>query len=186
LRGAIIVTVVPDTLLDRDASFMLSFAQELQAERSDGGLEPFPAPDLMFSFAQDPVTKDASILADNMGRDGACRRAVSPRIFYPGRWFVGTRYDNRLEFGDDDFVHNTLRVTGQVSVETPLGVFPSWVAEISSESPVMGKITGIDWWTPELGAPACFETTATMPDGTSTRIHAMLSSTNVAGERERA
>ena len=186
LSGSIVVTVVPDSVTNCTRSLMLTFVQTLQAERNDGSLEPLPAPDLMFAFVQDPATKDASILADNMGRNGANRRARAPQVFYPGRWFLGTRYDNKLEFGEGDFVHNTLLVTGQVPVETSLGVFSSWVAEITSESPAMGKITGTDWWTPDLGAPACFETIATLPDSTSTRIQAMLSGTNVVCDRARA
>lgn len=179
LRGTITVTVVPDTLLGAADSVMLTFVQDLQAQDSDGAVSPFPAPAMMFSFAQDKLTNDALILADNMGPNGTCRRAETPQIFYPGRWFLGTRYDNRLEFGDGDFVRNTLLVVGQVPIETPVGMINSWVAEISSESPAMGKITGIDWWSPDLGAPACFETNATMPDGTVTCLKAMLKHTNV-------
>lgn len=192
LRGTIVVTVVADTLVAHPNSVMLTFVQTLQAETDDGALKLFPAPDLAFSFVQDTVTKDAAILADNMGPNGACRRAATPQVFYPGHWFPGTRYDNRLDFGGGDFVHNTLLVTGAVTIETPLGVREAWVAEITSEGPVMGKITGIDWWTPDLGAPACFETSATLPDGATTSIHAMLTQTNVItglahrGERERA
>ena len=190
LRGTIAVTIAVDTLIEHPNSFMLTFAQTLEIEADDGAYEPFPAPDLKFSFVQDPETSDAAILADNMGRNGACRRAEPPQIFYPGRWLLGTRYDNRLEFGGGDFVRNTLRVTGRVSIKTPLGSFDAWVAEISSQSPSMGETTGIDWWTPDLGAPACFETTTTSPDGRTIRIHAMLVGTSVlpepvlSGERE--
>ncbi len=192
LRGAIVVTVVPDRLLGRTDGLMLSFAQELEVDCGDGSFEPFLAPTMLFSFAQDLSTNDASILGDNMGRDGMCRRAAAPQVFYPGRWFLGTRYDNRIEFGGGDFVHNTLLVTGHVSIETPAGASLSWVADITSESPVMGKISGIDWWTPELGAPACFDTSAALPNGSISRIVATLSRTNVqpghalAGRRERA
>ena len=182
LRGTIAVTISPDALLEHPNSIMLTFAQRLHIDVGYGEYEPFPAPDLTFSFLQDPETNDAAILADNMGHNGTCRRAERPQIFYPGRWFLGTRYDHRLEFGGGDFVRNTLLVTGQVSIETPLGSFDAWVAEITSQSPAMGETTGIDWWTPELGAPACFDTTTIMPDGCTIRIHAMLTRTSVLPE----
>lgn len=183
LSGTIVVTVGPDRLGGFADAIQLTFAQDLRIEGHDGSLKPFPAPDLEFSFIQDPFTKDASILADNMGPGGACRRAETPRIFYPGRWFLGTRYDSRLNFGPGDFVHNTLLVTGQVPIETPVGAFLSWVTEITSESAQMGRITGIDWWTPELGAPACFETNARLPNGTIVYLQATLNRTNVIHDR---
>jgi hypothetical protein len=37
----------------------------------------------------------------------------------------------------------------------------------------------MDWWTPELGAPAKFSTVSKMPDGSEMRFVATLKSSNV-------
>jgi hypothetical protein len=138
-----------------------------------------PAPDWMFSFVQDPTTRDASITADNMTRDGSPRIARTPQVFYPGTWSSRTTYENRLDFDNGDHVANTLSVFDQEQVETEAGSFACWVARISSQSAATGLIKGKDWWTPELGAPARFSTASTMPDGSQMRFTATLQSSSL-------
>jgi hypothetical protein len=179
MGGTIEVSIVADTLSGVAGAMMLTFAQAFEIRQADGTRAPMPAPAWMFSFVQDAATRDVAIVADNMGPGGALRVAAAPQIFYPGRWSPDTAYANRLEFADGDFVSNTLAVTGQEWVETPLGPYLSWKAGITSESPAIGRIEGIDWWTPELGAPASFETDSAMPDGARMRFRATLIRTNV-------
>ncbi len=57
----------------------------------------------MFSFLQDETSRDLSIAADNMTRDGAPRIAKAPQVFYPGSWSAQTAYKNRLEFENGDY-----------------------------------------------------------------------------------
>jgi hypothetical protein len=132
----------------------------------------------MFSFIQDE-SADVAIAADNMGPGGARRVAKAPQVFYPGRWTSSTGYDNRLEFDNGDFVRNTLKVVGQEWVETESGKYLAWKSEIVSESAAMGRIEGLDWWTPELGAPARFSTDSGTPDGSRMRFTATLRASNV-------
>jgi hypothetical protein len=138
-----------------------------------------PAPAWIFSFVQDPESHDLSIAADNMTRDGAPRIAKVPQVFYPGTWSRETAYRNRLNFLNGEQVDNALTVIGEELVETSAGVFASWVAPISSESVATGRIEGMDWWTPELGAPARFSTESRMPDGSKMKFVATLASTSV-------
>jgi hypothetical protein len=133
----------------------------------------------MFSIVQDVDTFDVAIAADNMGPGGARRVAKAPQVFYPGRWSTSTAYDNRLDFENGDYVKNTLAVVGQEWVETDRGAFLAWTSKITSESVAMGRIEGVDWWTPELGAPVRFSTDAGMPDGSRIRFLATLSDSNV-------
>ena len=101
------------------------------------------------------------------------------RFFIPGDGSSETAYDNRLDFDNGDFVSNTLKVVGQERVETERGAFLAWKSEIASESTTMGRIEGVDWWTPELGAPVRFSTDAGTPDGSRMRFVATLRDSNV-------
>ncbi len=179
LDGIISVSVVADALSGIAGALTLMFSQAFAVTRPDSSRETLPGPDWMFSFVQDPVTQDLSIVADNMGRGGKHRTAKVPRIFYPGRWSSDTSYANRLDFDDGEYVANTLTVVGQEWVETPLGRYLSWKSEITSRSVVMGLIKGIDWWTPELGAPVRFATSCGTPDGSRMDFVAILTRSSI-------
>lgn len=179
LTGQITVSIERDRLLDRNGRMAIVFSQQFEITQKDGSKQPMPAPEWMFSFIQDPVTLDLSIAADNMTRDGKPQVAKVPQVFYPGSWSSQTRYSNRLDFETGDHVDNTLTVTGEEQVETGLGRLSSWVATISSQSAATGLIEGVDWWTPELGAPAKFSTRSKMPDGSEMHFAATLTSTSV-------
>ncbi|MFL6415207.1 MAG: hypothetical protein ACJ74Y_06000 [Bryobacteraceae bacterium] len=179
LTGQINVLIEQDRLLSRDDLMAIVFSQQLELTEKDGSKKPMPVPEWVFSFAQNTATLDVSIVADNMTRDGNPRIAKDPQIFYPGTWSSQTAYTNRLIFENGDQVDNTLTVAGEEQVETGLGILPSWVAMISSESAATGLIEGKDWWTPDLGAPARFSTNSSMPDGSVMQFVATLTSTSV-------
>jgi hypothetical protein len=179
VAGEITVSIEPDRLLGRPEFMAIVFSQQFELTQPDGSKRPMPVPEWMFSFIQDATTRDLSIAADNMTRDGTARVARVPQVFYPGTWSQQTAYSNRLEFENGDQVENTLTVFGQERVDTELGPFFSWTAAISSESAATGRIEGMDWWTPELGAPAKFSTASRMPDGSEMRFVATLKSSNV-------
>jgi hypothetical protein len=179
LEGEISVSIEADRLLGRPEFMAIVFSQSFEIAQPDGSKQAMPAPEWMFSFVQDATTRDLSIAADNMTRDGSARVAKVPQVFYPGVWSRHTAYSNCLEFENGDQVKNTLTVLGQEQVDTGLGPFLSWTATISSESAATGLIQGMDWWTPELGAPAKFATTSNMPDGSEMRFTATLKSSNV-------
>jgi hypothetical protein len=179
LTGQITVSIVPDRLVGRSDWMTLLFSQQFEITKADGSRQPMPAPEWMFWFVQDEQSRDVAIAADNMTREGAPRIAKVPQVFYPGSWSAQTTYDNILHFENGDYVHNTLTVFGQERVETEPGSFLSWKATISSESAATGLIEGMDWWTPELGAPAKFSTASKMPDGSEMRFVAILKSSSV-------
>jgi hypothetical protein len=179
LTGEIEVSIVPEELPGRAGQMAIQFSQNIQVLQPDGARKPLPAPTWMFSIVQDVDTFDVAIAADNMGPGGARRVAKAPQVFYPGRWSSSTAYDNRLDFDNGDYVKNTLAVVGQEWVETPRGAFLAWTSKITSESVTMGRIEGVDCWTPELGAPVRFSTDAGMPDGSRIRFLATLSDSNV-------
>jgi hypothetical protein len=179
LTGQITVSIVPDRLVGRSDLMTILFSQKFQVTQPDGSKQGMPAPEWMFSFVQDATSRDLAIIADNMTPDGSPRIAKAPQVFYPGSWSSRTAYSNRLEFDNGDHVDNTLTVFGQEQVETELGSFLSWKATISSESAATGRIEGMDWWTPELGAPAQFSTVSKMPDGSQMRFIATLINSSV-------
>jgi hypothetical protein len=179
LTGEIGVSIVPEALSGRSDQMTIQFSQTFEVLQPDGSKQAMPAPTWMFSFIQDADTADVAIAADNMGPGGARRTAHAPQVFYPGRWSRQTGFDNRLDFDTGDTVRNTLAVVGEEQVETARGTFLAWKSEITSESVAMGRIEGVDWWTPELGAPVRFSTNAGMPDGSRMRFVATLSDTNV-------
>ena len=179
LNGQITVSIVPDRLLGRSDSMIILFRQQFHVTQPDGMRQPMPAPEWMFSFVQNASSGDLAITADNMTPNGTARTAKEPQVFYPGNWSDETAYDNRLDFDNGEFVNNTMKVFGREQVETEAGSFPSWKARISSESAATGLIEGMDWWTPELGAPAKFSTVSKMPDGSQMRFVATLKSSSV-------
>lgn len=179
LAGEIGVSIVPDEPPGGGDQMTIRFSQNLEVLQPDGSRKALPAPTWMFAFVQDPDTADVAIAADNMGPGGARRTAKTPQVFYPGRWSPHTAYDNRLDFDDGAYVKNTLVVVGQEWVETARGKFLAWKSSITSESVEMGRIEGVDWWTPELGAPVRFSTDAGMPDGSRIMFTATLDDTNV-------
>jgi hypothetical protein len=179
LTGEINVSIVPEEMSGRDDHMTIQFSQDFQLLQPDGAKKPLPAPTWMFSFVQDADTADVAIAADNMGPGGARRTAKAPQVFYPGRWSHTTAYDNRLDFDNGDTVKNRLTVVGQECIETARGSFLAWKSTITSESVTMGRIEGVDWWAPELGAPVRFSTDAGMPDGSRIRFLATLSDSNV-------
>jgi uncharacterized protein YndB with AHSA1/START domain len=182
LSGDITVAIVPDALSGTGDALAIRFARSFQVTQPDGSRTDLPAPVMLFSVVQDSATHDVAIAADNMGHGGKPRTAKVPQVFYPGAWSRDTGYANRLDFDDGDFVVNTLAVVGQEWVDTAIGRFSAWKATVASESPVMGHIDGVDWWTPELGAPVQFSTDGGLPDGSRMHFVATLSrSTVVAG-----
>jgi hypothetical protein len=179
VTGEIAVSILPDSLSGRADQKTIRFSQKFQVLQPDGSQKALAAPIWMFSFVQDPDTGDVAIAADNMGPGGAWRVAKTPQVFYPGRWTRETAFDNRLDFDNGDFVRNILKVVGQEWVETERGAFLAWKSEIASESVAMGRIEGVDWWTPEIGAPVRFSTDAGTPDGSRMRFVATLRESNV-------
>jgi len=174
VRGDIAVTIASDPAWQAQGALTLVFSQDLQIVGSRGELTALPAPDWRFAFRQDTTSGDVAILGDTMTPNGAWRVAIAGQIFYPGQWSANTAYDNVLDFGGGTFVQNTLRVMEHEEVATPAGAFNAWKAQISSESSVMGRIEGVDWWAPELGAPVKFTTDAGLPDGSRLRLRAVL------------
>jgi hypothetical protein len=179
LTGEISVSIVPDRLAGRSDWLTILFSQQFEIAQADGSKQPMPAPEWMFSFVQDEESRDLAITADNMTRDGTARLAKAPQVFYPGSWSAQTAYSNRLDFDNGDYVENRLTVFDQERVDTTPGSFLSWKARISSNSAATGLIEGMDWWTPDLGAPAKFSTISKMPDGSEIRFVATLKSSNV-------
>jgi len=179
LTGEISVSIAEDRLLHRAEYMSIVFSQRFEVTEADSSRRPLPAPEWMFSFVQEQSSGDLSIVADNMTRNGTPRTAKMPQVFYPGRWSLKTAYDNRLEFDNGESVHNVLSVFKQEQVETEAGLYPSWVARITSNSAATGLIEGMDWWTPELGAPAKFATSSSMPDGSQMRFVATLISSSI-------
>jgi len=178
LTGQIAVSIVPDRLLGRSDAMAILFSQQFQVTQADGSKQGMPAPEWMFSFVQDGASRDVAITADNMTPGGTPRKAKAPQVFYPGNWSDQTAYSNRLDFDNGDSVENTLVVFGQEQVETESGSFLCWRSTIGSRSAATGLIEGMDWWAPELGAPAKFSTKAKMPDGSQMRFVATLKDHN--------
>jgi len=179
LTGQIAVSIVPDRLLGRSDAMAILFSQQFQVTRPDGSKQGMPAPEWMFSFVQDQTSRDVAIAADNMTSGGTPRKAKVPQVFYPGSWSDHTAYSNRLDFDNGDSVENTLVVFGQEQVETESGSFLCWKSTIGSRSAATGLIEGMDWWAPELGAPAKFSTKSKMPDGSQMRFTATLRDANL-------
>ena len=165
LTGEIEVSIVPDELPGRAVQMAIQFSQNFEVLQPDGLRKALPAPTWMFSIVQGADSADVAIAADNMGPGGARRTAKAPQVFYPGRWSRNTAYGNQLDFDNGDYVKNTLAVVGEEWVETARGKFLAWKSNVTSESVAMGRIDGVDWWTPELGRPCVSRRTPECPTG---------------------
>ncbi len=180
VHGEIAVTVAAEPPWQSDEVLTLVFSQHLHVALPHGECAALPMPDWRFAFRQDSESGDVAILGDTMTQNGAWRVAAAPQVFYPGQWSADTAYANNLDFGGGEFVRNTLRVLEPEQIATPAGQFTVWKAEISSESSLLGRIEGVDWWAPELGAPVKFTTDAGLPDGSRLRLLALLKTVRLA------
>lgn len=138
-------------------------------------------PAAIFYFQQDPATQTVYVVGDNQGPDGAVRIPLQPVEFVPGQWSLNTSYDTALNFGPGDTEPLFLNVTGTTTVTTPLGNFAAWVAPNGATDPTGISHPGTDYWTPELGVPAAFETSSVFPDGSTIQIAAALTGANLLG-----
>ncbi len=143
-----------------------------------GGQAP---PKGIFYIQQDPATHEVLVIGDNQGPNGALRIAARPAVFIPGAWSLGTSYDDTLSFLSGDSTTLSLGVTGATTVTTPLGGFAAWVAPNGAIDSTGVVHTGTDYWTPELGAPALFNVTTTVPNGGATEISAVLTGASILG-----
>ena len=132
-----------------------------------------PVPVGIFYVKQDPVTKVVYSIGDNMGPNGLIRISKHPAEFYPGSWSKHTAYDDNLDFTNGEATNLYLNVTGTQTIKTPIGDFQSWVAPNGASGGGLSD-SGIDYWTPQLGAPVAFTTTATLPNGQINHVVATL------------
>ena len=137
---------------------------------------PNPAPQQIFYVEQDPKTNKLLVLGDNAGPGGTDEVATTPQEFYPGSWSASTSYDDVLAFPSGAQTGLYLYVTGTQTIETRIGNFKAWVAPNGATLPATGSVldTGIDYWTPQLGAPVAFTTSANLPDGSVRNLSATL------------
>ncbi len=119
----------------------------------------------IFYLEQNPATKEVLIIGDNLGENGADRVTQQPQVFYPGYWSPATAYDHTLDWNSGATTRLTLSVTGPELVSTAIGNFNAWKAPTGSVESIGVVNTGIDWWTPQLGAPVKFDTITTLPNG---------------------
>lgn len=124
----------------------------------------------IFYLRQDPATKDVLVLGDNLGPNGTDRVAVQPGVFYPGSWSTSTAYDNTVVWSSGETTRLSLSVSGTQTVTTPLGDFEAWVAPTGNRESNGVVNLGVDYWTPQLGAPVAFDTTTTFPNGGAIHI----------------
>ncbi len=141
-----------------------------------------PAPAQIFYVEQDPTTNDLLVIGDNAGPGGTDEAASSPQEFYPGSWSTSAAYNNVLAFPSGNQTGVYLNVTGTQVVHTRIGDFDSWVAPNGATLPATGAVldTGIDYWTPQLGAPVAFTTVTNLPDGSVRNLSATLIKTSKA------
>lgn len=138
-----------------------------------GGVSIFgeqESPSGVFYLRQDPATRDVLVLGDNLGPNGATRVAVQPQVFYPGAWSASTAYDNTVPWSSGETTRLSLSVSGTQTVTTPLGEFEAWVAPTGNRESNGVVNLGVDYWTPQLGAPVAFDTTTTFPNGGAIHI----------------
>ena len=141
------------------------------------GSQPPPASD--FYFTQDPTTHTVYAIGDNQSADGSLRVSTQPAEFIPGQWSPTTSYNSLLIFPSGETANLLLNVTGTTTVTTPLGNFAAWVAPTNDLDSSGATHPGTDYWTPELGAPAEFETATTLPDGSAIQITGTLTSASI-------
>ncbi len=134
-----------------------------------------PAPEQIFYVQQDPATNDLLVVGDNAGPGGTDEAAITPAEFYPGSWSTSTAYDKVLSFPSGNQTGVYLNVTGTQTVATRIGNFDAWVAPNGATTATGGVLdTGIDYWTPQLGAPVAFSTVTNLPDGSVRTLNATL------------
>ena len=134
-----------------------------------------PAPQQIFYVQQDPATNNLLVLGDNAGPGGTDEVALQPQEFYPGSWSTETSYNDALAFPSGAKTGLYLYVTGMRTVETRIGDFEAWVAPNGATTATGGVLgTGIDYWTPQLGAPVAFTTVTNLPDGSVRNLSATL------------
>ena len=127
-----------------------------------------PAPQRIFYVQQDPKTNDLLVVGDNAGPGGTDEAATTPATFYPGSWSTSTSYNDALAFPSGSQTGLYLNVTGTQTVATRIGNFDARVAPNGATTATGGVLDmGIDYWTPQLGAPAAFSTVTNLPDGCS-------------------
>ena len=138
-----------------------------------------PPPKGIFYVQQDPATNNVLVIGDNMGPNGSDRVALQPEVFYPGQWSASTAYDNTLAWASGGSTEVYLNVSGTQTVSTPIGNFEAWVAPNGAIDSVSGATdTGIDYWSPQLGAPVQYELTANLPNGAVNHLVGTLAKTN--------
>ncbi len=134
-----------------------------------------PAPQQIFYVQQDPKTNDLLVVGDNAGPGGTDEAATTPAAFYPGSWSASTSYNDALAFPSGNQTGLYLNVTGTQTVATRIGNFDAWVAPNGATTATGGVLaTGIDYWTPQLGAPVAFSTVTNLPDGSVRTLNATL------------
>ncbi len=137
-----------------------------------------PAPEQIFYVEQDPKTNDLMVIGDNAGPNGD-EVAVTPQEFYPGAWSTATTYNDTLAFPSGNQTGLYLNVTGTTTVATRIGDFEAWVAPNGATTATGGVLdTGIDYWTPQLGAPVAFTTVTNLPNGAVNTLSATLIKTS--------
>ncbi len=116
------------------------------------------------------------MLGDNAGPNGTDEVATTSQQFYPGLWSTSTSYNDVLAFPSGAQTGLYLNVTGTTTVQTRIGNFEAWVAPNGATLPATGSVldTGIDYWTPQLGAPVAFSTVTNLPDGSVRSLNATL------------
>ena len=137
------------------------------------------APPSIFYIQQDPATRTVDVIGDNQGPNGAVRIPNQPIIFAPGQWDLNTAYNNNVTFDNGEKERIYLTVTGTTTITTPLGDFAAWVAPNGADDSSGISHPGVDYWTPELGAPALFTTSTTFPDGSSIEITGAMTSASI-------
>ncbi|MDB5818664.1 MAG: hypothetical protein JWQ11_2304 [Rhizobacter sp.] len=156
----------------------LVFEPDWHIVDDEGGASAYPIPAGLFYFEQNPRTREVCIGGDNMGPGGSDRFARTPQVFYPGRFDLDTAYDNVLDFEPHGTVANRLRTVSIETVHTPRGDYATWKAPIVSVSDIFGRVEGVDYWRPVLGAPLRFEMCATLPGGAELTTQAVLRASN--------
>lgn len=140
---------------------------------------PQPPPPGIFYFTQDPTTHTVYAIGDNQSTDGSTRVSTQPAEFIPGQWSATTSYDSLLSFPSGETESLFLNTTGTTTVSTPLGNFAAWVSPNGADDSITGVHTGIDYWTPELGAPAEFTTSTALPGAGTIDITGTLTSASI-------
>ncbi len=134
-----------------------------------------PAPEQIFYVQQDPTTNALLAIGDNAGPGGADEAALEPQVFAPGMWSLSAAYNDKLAFASGNQTGLYLNVTGTTTISTRIGNFDAWVAPNGATLPDGTALdTGVDYWTPQLGAPVAFTTVTNLPDGSVRKLSATL------------